>query len=166
MLKLFASEYQYQHPVSDEPLRAALGATAMQVTQEALLAQTQANCDLACANRITAEALLLAMSQARGCCVMPRHDDELQAWFHDARGVASSGSAFDPADGGIGEAVGCSSARGEEVVGGMPRPPEVDVAVGAVFEHATIVGCTGEAVGCYNAVLPRPPENYRSRGSL
>ena len=63
----------------------------MQVAWEAFLAQAQANCDLAHASRVTAEALLLAMSQAHCCCVLPRHDDELQAWFHEARGVASVG---------------------------------------------------------------------------
>ena len=73
----------------------------MQVSSGALLAQAHANhsqphanLDLALAcrfmadtNRAIGEAMLLAMREAQ-YCELQCHDDELQAWFHDAHGVA------------------------------------------------------------------------------
>ena len=37
--------------------------------------------------------------------------------------------------------------------GGMSRGPDADIAVGAVYEYASIVGCIGEIVGCDSAVI-------------
>ena len=68
----------------------------MLLAWEALLAQAQVNRvaaeaqrDAAQACRITAEAMLIALRKAKGCCGVPCQEDELQAWFHDAQGVAA-----------------------------------------------------------------------------
>ena len=58
------------------------------VAWEALLTQAQTSrdlaqalCDLAHANRVTVDALLLAMPVEHGCNEPPGRD-ELRAWFH------------------------------------------------------------------------------------
>ena len=87
----------------------------MQVAWEALLAQAQANRDQAHANRVTADALLLAMSKEHGCGEPP-FGDELQAWFHDAREVVAVGTASVLIGGDVGEAIGGNSSCGVEAV--------------------------------------------------
>ena len=72
-------------------------ASQMLLAWEALLEQARAN-------RVTAEALLIAIRGAQGCHDAPCQDDELQAWFRDAQGVtaiaqASLDLALDLADG-------------------------------------------------------------------
>ena len=69
------------------------------------------------------------------------------------RSVCAHGCALDPTGDGIEVAVGCNSALVEEVIGGMKRPSEVGVAIGAEHEHATKFGCSAEAVGCNSAVV-------------
>ena len=101
----------------------------MQVAWEALLAQAQANRDQAHANRVTADALLLAMSKEHDCGEPP-YGDELQAWFHDAREVVAVGTASVLIGGDVGEAVGGNSSCGVEAVVGMPWPHGMDAAVG------------------------------------
>ena len=54
----------------------------MLLAWEALLAQARANRD-------TAEMMLIAMREARGCHDVPCQEDELQAWFHDGQRVAA-----------------------------------------------------------------------------
>ena len=108
----------------------------MEVAWETLLAQAQANRglvqvalevnassldELARANRVMAEALLVAMTKTHDCCEHLRRD-ELQAWFHDAHEVAAVGSALDLIGGGTGEAVSCSRIVDVEAVGGMSGP--------------------------------------------
>ena len=44
--------------------------------------------EVAQANRVMAEATLLGIREAQGFCEVPCQEDELQAWFHDAHGVA------------------------------------------------------------------------------
>lgn len=101
----------------------------MQVAWEALLAQAQANRDQAHANRVLADALLLAMSKEHDCGEPP-YGDELQAWFHDAREVVAVGTASVLIGGDVGEASGGNSSCGMEAVVGMPRPHVMDATVG------------------------------------
>ena len=72
----------------------------MQLAWEAVLAQAQTNAmvmegqrELVHIRRVMAEATLLAIREAHGCCEVPGQDDELQAWFHDAHGVAAIANA-------------------------------------------------------------------------
>ena len=48
----------------------------------------------------------------------------------------------------------------------MPRAPAVDIAVGGVYEHITIVGFTGETVGCNSAVIVDTTETVRCNSAL
>ena len=80
----------------------------------------QAQREVAQVNRVMAEAALLTMRWAQGCCEMPCQDDELQAWFHDAHVVAAIAKASVD---GYGNAVGESEVLevpcfGEVALGG------------------------------------------------
>ena len=121
----------------------------MQLAWEALLAQAQTNHkaqeqvahlvqahrgaiqelrEVVQVSRVIAEATLLTLRGAQGCCEMPCQVDELQAWFHDAHGVA--GIAKASVDG-YGNAVGeCEVLEvpsfGEVALGGgwgLPQAP-------------------------------------------
>ena len=72
-------------------------------------------------NRIMAEATLLTMRRAQGCCEMPGQEDELQAWYHDAHVVVANAKASVDSDG---NAIGETEVM--EVPGGgrgLPQAP-------------------------------------------
>ena len=120
----------------------------MQLAWEALLEQARANREVAQANRVTAEAMLLAMCEAQGFCGLPCHDDELAAWFHDADGVAAIAKAT---------VQGCGNANVESEVMEVPG-------IGVVSHCATqppsivpegIPNGAAQTAGCEQREMPQ-----------
>ena len=81
------------------------------------------------ANRVIAEATLLTLRGAQGCCEMPCQVDELQAWFHDAHGVAGIAKA---------SVDGYGNAVGESEVLEVPSFGEVALGGGWGLPHAPL----------------------------
>ena len=92
------------------------------VAWEALLTQAQTSrdlaqalCDLTHANRVTVDAMLLAMPVEHDC-IEPPGRVELRAWFHDAHGVAAVSEAIE---------LECRGGRGAKACVGTKRTPSV-----------------------------------------